>query len=83
MNAMKASQFLLEFWVLPGLIITTIASIALLVLHLTHWQGLEDVTVKIANNNTPVVVFVQIISHILGMVMIQSVCEHLQDMSML
>lgn len=80
---MEASRFLLEFWVLPGLTITTFACIILLLLHLTRWQGSEDVTVKIANNNTPIVVSVQIISHILGMVMIRSVCEHLQDMNML
>lgn len=80
---MKASQFLLEFWILPGLTITTVASITLLVLHLIHWQGSENVTNKIANNNTPVVVSVQIISHILGMVMLQSICEHPQDVDTL
>lgn len=73
---MEPLQFWSEFWVLPGLIVTTIASLILLILHLTHWQGSEHLAITITKNTTPVIVLVQIISHVLGMIMIQSICEY-------
>ena len=72
---MEIRDFVIQFWVLPSLVVTTAATVILVGLQVSRWKGSEDLAEVVVSGRTLIAVTVQIVSHILGMLMVQSLCK--------
>lgn len=78
---MRTLSFLQEFWAFIALVIPLIAAAIVLGLHLADWHGSEQLVEDIAEHNNAVVVLVQVISVILGFILLQALCTYELDIT--
>lgn len=71
---MRSLAFVRHFWVLPGLVITSMVSTLLLVLHLTGWRGSNEMIATLNDYQSFIVLAVQAISQILGLLLVLALC---------
>lgn len=71
---MKLSAFFLEFWAVICLVFPLSASFILLSLRFSRWQGSEHFAKTIIDTDKAIVVLVQLVSHILGLILVQALC---------
>lgn len=63
-----------RFGAIPGLLVTSGIAFTLLSLNVSDWRGSESLLDWTKRNRNVVTVIVQVISHILGLIMVQVVC---------
>jgi hypothetical protein len=60
---------------IPGLLLTSTVAFALLGLKVNGWRGSEGFAEFITNDRTTVAIAIQIISHVLGLIQVQTLCK--------
>lgn len=66
-----------RYFAIPGLLFTSLVCYALLGLQLSGFRGSEGLLAWTTNNGSAITIGVQVLSHILGLVHVQVICEHL------
>ena len=68
-----------RFGAIPNLLVTSAVAFTLLSLNISGWRGSESLLAWTRTNKTVTTIFVQVASHILGLMMVQVVCKSLVD----
>lgn len=65
-------------WILPclGLVATSAVIIALTVLNVRQWRSSESTAMFVLEQRSTIAIAVQIISHVLGWIQVQTLCKH-------
>lgn len=60
---------------IPALIFTNLIAFTLLTLTLCHWESSLEVAHFITKNRSVIAIIVQLISHLLGLILVLTLCE--------
>ena len=69
------NAFALEYWAILCLILPLSIAILILGLQVSGWRGSEDLAEGIVTDNWIIVVLVQLVSQILGLILVTALCE--------
>lgn len=64
-----------KFWMIPGLVLTNLLAFTLLTLASTHWESSLEVVHFVTANRSAISIVVQLISHLLGLILVNTLCE--------
>jgi hypothetical protein len=64
-----------KFWVIPGLFLTNLVAITLLTAKAIHWESSLELANFVTTNRSSISIVVQLISHLLGLILVSTLCE--------
>ena len=64
-----------KFWMIPGLVFANLVAFTLFALTSNHWESSLEVVNFVMIHRSAIGIFVQLISHMLGMILVRTLCE--------